>query len=397
MASVYIDENTELETSIKSLLSMKSLKWIFVGGKGGVGKTTTSCSIASKLAEERRSVLILSTDPAHNLSDAFGQSFSSTPSLVRGYNNLYGMELDSSFEEEIESKLNEDKGFFSKLIPDFLSSFPGIDEALGFATLMQTVRSMPYSVIVFDTAPTGHTLRLLGFPSLLENFLYKISGFKDNISGAFQLFNSLSGRSTEENNISLKLDELRATTISIREVFQDPLSTSFVCVCIPEFLSVYETERLIQELAKQSINCSHIVVNQVMFPIDVPPKTSCIAEDTDSTEHNEFIFRREYSKNELPSDAVELKNFTIEVMSNYNHLLKYSKLLHSKYYNRRNMQRKYLKQIIDLYSEDFNIAFIPMMTSEVRGLELLKNFGSLLMETTDLSKLMGSGDENIFP
>ncbi|KAH8739712.1 hypothetical protein FG386_001419 [Cryptosporidium ryanae] len=365
MTSAYIDQNSDFETSIKSLLDMKSLKWIFVGGKGGVGKTTTSCSIASKLAEERRSVLILSTDPAHNLSDAFGQNFSSTPSLVRGYNNLYGMELDSSFEDEIESKLTEDKGFFSKIIPDFLSSFPGIDEALGFATLMQTVRSMPYSVIVFDTAPTGHTLRLLGFPSLLEHFLYKISGFKDNISGAFQLFNSLSGRSIEENNISSKLDELRATTISIREVFQDPLSTSFVCVCIPEFLSVYETERLIQELARQSINCSHIVVNQVMFPVDVPPRIKDVSEDLNNCSNDGYIFRQEYLQDELPSGPEKLRDFAIEVMSNYNHLLNYSKLLHSKYYNRRKMQKKYLKQIVDLYSEDFNISFIPMMSSEV--------------------------------
>ena len=158
---------------------------------GGVGKTTTSCCLAVQLAKVRPSVLVVSTDPAHNLSDAFGQKFGREPIKVNGFDNLFCMEVDSSGEQEWEAieaaqvaqgvQADGIESGVGSIMKDLMTSVPGIDEAMAFAELMKMVQEMNYSTIVFDTAPTGHTLRLLSFPKTMESAIGKLLDLKVSV------------------------------------------------------------------------------------------------------------------------------------------------------------------------------------------------------------------------
>ncbi len=331
-----------------------TLQWIFVGGKGGVGKTTTSCSLATLLSQTKildatsgqprdRKVLIISTDPAHNLSDAFSQKFSKTPTPVVGLPNLHGMEVDPStlngeelFDDiTLQGNLAEEEkdGIRSvaNIVKQAAKTLPGIDEVTVFAEIMREIKRHHFDVVVFDTAPTGHTLRLLGLPSTLNESLDRImdvKGLGSLVESASQMMTSATGISSDD--LKSKLEKWRGNIKEVQDQFKDHSRTTFVCVCIPEFLSVYETERLIQELMKYDINVENIVVNQlVLKPSSEPPCRMCEA--------------------------------------------------------RRRIQGKYLAQIFELY-EDFNIVQMPLHSDEVRGVPALTKFSQFLMTAYDADK-----------
>lgn len=326
-----------MEPSLQNLVDQTSLKWIFVGGKGGVGKTTTSCCLGVQLAQSRRNVLIVSTDPAHNLSDAFGQKFSRTPTLVNGLSNLFCMEIDPTIEVEEGSDITEagkEGNMIGSLLKDFSGSIPGVDEVMSFAELMKHVQRLEFDVTVFDTAPTGHTLRLLALPGMLDKALDKIISLKDKFGGLFGavqgMMGGAAGGAPSEDQLSSvmsKLDELKGVIDAVQTRIHNSDETTFVCVCIPEFLSLYETERLVQELSKFEIDTHNIVVNQILF-VDKNSKCDrCLA--------------------------------------------------------RRRMQGKYLDQIADLYGEDFHVVTTPLLNEEVRGPARLKAFSNFLTTPYD--------------
>lgn len=218
-----------LDPTLQSIIDQESLRWIFVGGKGGVGKTTNSCSLAVQLAKHRESVLLISTDPAHNLSDAFDQKFGKDARQVEGIPNLWCMEIDpnGSMQDMIESNSGAAGGAggaMNNLMQDIAFSIPGVDEAMSFAEVLKQVKSTSFQTIVFDTAPTGHTLRFLSFPSVLEKALGKIA----EISSAYgPMLNSIMGNS---GDIMSKLSETRETIAEVNKQFKDPDLTTYVFI-----------------------------------------------------------------------------------------------------------------------------------------------------------------------
>lgn len=288
-----------------------------------MGKTTNSCSIALQLAKRRESVLIISTDPAHNLSDAFGQKFGKDPRPVEGIPNLSAMEIDPSATIEEWTQKQEGGGdSMGGFFKDLMFAIPGIDEALSFAEVMKRVKQQDFSVVVFDTAPTGHTLRFLQFPTILESALGKVRELSTSMGPMLNTLLSSQGRTIDE--MFSKLDETRETIIEVNRQFQDPDLTTFVCVCIAEFLSLYETERMIQELTGFGIDTNTIIVNQLvkMGPEDGHCRR-CEA--------------------------------------------------------RAKLQSKYTEQIHELY-EDFHIIELPQLTDEVRGVTKLSKFSEMLVK-----------------
>ncbi|KAI9224031.1 ATPase GET3 [Blastocladiella britannica] len=317
------DDDYEFEPSLRNVLEQESLKWIFVGGKGGVGKTTNSCSLAVQLSKCRESVLLISTDPAHNLSDAFGQKFGRDPTLIQGFPNLYAMEIDPNASIQEMMDQNEDGGAMNGMMQDLAFAIPGVDEAMGFAEVMKLVKSMDYSVIVFDTAPTGHTLRFLSFPAVLEKALAKISQFSGKFAPMIAQMSGLMGMgNASADDMFGKLEGMREIITEVNKQFQDPDKTTFICVCISEFLSLYETERMIQELTSYKIDTHNIIVNQLLYP------------KTDST----------------------CEHCTV----------------------RHKMQQKYLEQIHELYA-DFHVVKLPLLTKEVRGAKEIEEFSKKLV------------------
>ncbi|KAI3322509.1 putative arsenite translocating ATPase [Xylariaceae sp. AK1471] len=328
-AAVVSADDDVFEPTLQSILDQKTLRWIFVGGKGGVGKTTTSCSLAIQLAKVRRSVLLISTDPAHNLSDAFAQKFGKEARLVEGFTNLSAMEIDPNGSiQDLLAGQGEDAdalGGMGGMMQDLAFAIPGIDEAMSFAEVLKQVKSLSYEVIIFDTAPTGHTLRFLQFPSVLEKALAKISQLSSQYGPLLNGFLGSQGQLPNGQNLNEmmeKLEGLRQTISEVNTQFKDENLTTFVCVCIAEFLSLYETERMIQELGSYGIDTHCIVVNQLLFPKKGSNCDQCKA--------------------------------------------------------RQKMQKKYLDQIEELYDE-FNVVRMPLLTEEVRGKERLEKFSEMLI------------------
>ena len=218
------------------------------------------------------------------------------------------------------------------IITELASSIPGIDEAMSFASIMSYVSSQQYNTILFDTAPTGHTLRLLSFPSLIESAFNKLSVIKDRFIPLIQSAQSISGTTINMDSIMSKLQSSQRTISLINQQFKDSTMTTFICVCIPEFLSLYETERLIQELTKYDIDTHCIVVNQILM--------------TTSSEYGKC----------------------------------------KKCMSRQKMQSKYIKQIDTLY-DDFHIIQMPQLNDEVRGIDSLTIFSDLLINGVTDEKL----------
>ncbi|MGM8213760.1 ArsA family ATPase [Virgibacillus sp. W0430] len=246
-------------------------KIVFVGGKGGVGKSTTSAAIAYKLANKGYRTLLISTDPAHNIGHIFEQKVGAHITPVS--ENLSALEIDPAQETKvyIQSVKDNIKGLVQSTMMeevnrqlDTAQASPGADEAALFDKLITIIleESNNFDRLVFDTAPTGHTIRLLSLPELMgvwiHGLLEKRKKTKENY---VQLLND--GEPLEDPIYDVLKDRQRRFE-AVRKIMLDPEQTGFIFVLNPERLPILETKAAIELLENYDLHVKTLIVNKVL-------------------------------------------------------------------------------------------------------------------------------------
>ena len=268
----------------------RSKQILFFGGKGGVGKTTVSAATALALANEGKNVLLVSTDPAHNLGHLFDRSIGSKP--VKLAAGLDGMELDPA--ETVKQHMDEISVSLHRMMPIHLRSevdkhmalskdAPGMQEAAILERIAEVVEQgrKDYDLIVFDTAPSGHTARLMALPEMMsawteglikrrekaDNFAEIVRGMGRDSSVEDKVFgdDSADGDRMRESSIRKILNRRRRRFTTLRDVLADGDQTAFIIVLAAERLPVLETIELYQQLQQANVSIGGLVVNK-RFP-----------------------------------------------------------------------------------------------------------------------------------
>lgn len=249
-----------------SLISLDQGKQsvIMFGGKGGVGKTTSSAATALHYAAAGRRTLVISSDLAPSLSDIFETEIGPVERPVPGVDNLWGMEIDQDevmrrwkekFGPEIYAAASSlvDLGYDE--VVDYVAIAPGIQEEFMLDYILERIRSGRYEMIIWDTAPAGDTLRLLELPYKLLSHLRMAPRVY------LQVRESLKLDRTPFSEIIAGWSELSQ---EIADWFRNPDNVSFVLVTIPEALGVYQSRRLVDQFARFGLEVEHMIVNHVI-------------------------------------------------------------------------------------------------------------------------------------
>jgi arsenite-transporting ATPase len=250
-------------------------QFVFFGGKGGVGKTTVSCAYAHRCADAGLRTLVVSTDPAHSVSDVFDQGFGDDPEPVDGVDGLDAMEIDP--EDEMQRHLQEIREALSEQVSAAMVSeinrqlemshgTPGAYESALFDAFVDVMReeSEPYDRVVFDTAPTGSTLRLLGLPEFLGDWIDRLL-YKRKQS--IDLFEKAAIGDMEPRRL-MDGDPVLERLQRRKEFFEFAGDTmrndaAFFLVLNPDQLSVNETGRAIEGFTERDLRVRGLVANKL--------------------------------------------------------------------------------------------------------------------------------------
>ncbi len=281
--------------------------YVLYGGKGGVGKTTMAAATALASARGGTTTLVVSTDPAHSLSDTYEADVPSRPARIRDDVPLYAAEIDPDTAIEdgtaafaggaggdqplggLGEMLGGEGGPMESLMG---GAMPGADEAAAMQTLIEYLDDERFDRVVVDTAPTGHTLRLLELPEVMDTMVGRMLSLRERLGGMMDGVKGMFGAGgVEEEDVEDGVDDLRKLSERIerlRATLRDPKQTDFRVVMVPEEMSVFESERLLAQLDEFQIPVGTVVVNKVMEDLaDVTSEVDAaqfVSPDLDSCE-----------------------------------------------------------------------------------------------------------------
>ncbi len=290
-----------------------------------MGKTTCASSAGLYLANNNKNTLLISTDPAHSLSDSLGKEIGDEVKQIEGVDKLSAIEISaekalSKFKIEYEDELRrlfDTSTYLDKEDIDAILALPipGIDEVMGFKTIVDLIEEGKFDKYVVDTAPTGHALRLLTLPELLDDWVKVMAKMRWKYRYMVTRF---AGKYKPDSADDF-LMSMKKTVKRIDGLLRDEKRCEFIVVTIPEDMVIKETERLIKSLTQYKMKVKQMIINNV-----IPEQVNCW-----------FCQQR------------------------------------------REDQDKYIIEISDKFS-DLKKTIVPLQPREVRGIDALENFKEFL-------------------
>ena len=318
-----------MESSLVGL-DREAKRLVMIGGKGGVGKTTCASAIALHFALQGKKTLVISSDPTPSLSDIFEMEIGDKETPISKVNNLFGIEISSEvvlkkWKERFGPEIYEVVSSFASVDYDFveyIGGAPGIEEEYMLNYILELVEGGQYDMVVWDTAPAGHTLRLLHLPQIFLKHLEAATKFYMNLYSYLEKLKETVKLKKGKRSLLEIISGWEDLAEKVVNFIRDPQKSEFIIVTIPEALGVKQTERIIKDFDEYQLKVHYLIVNYVIEKADCE-------------------FHRMRSE----------------------------------------MQQSYIKILGDQYSERIRLIQTPLFAHEIKGVERIKRISDILFQS----------------